>query len=120
MAADPWEGDVETIVEEARKILRLPQTDPDVERLDRLAESAIELVTQHLGFAPDPLPTPVPFPIYDATVNMTVSAFRRKDIDFNVSGTYSGAGEIPMRIQNDWLAPVLYQLQPYRVSFGIA
>jgi hypothetical protein len=118
--ADPWLGDAATIVEEARLILRLPQTDPDLDRLDRLAESAIDLVTRHLGFAPDPLPTPVPFPVFDATVNITVSGYRRKDIDFNVSGTYSGAGEIPMRVQNDWLAPVLHQLQPFRVSFGIA
>lgn len=118
--ADPWDGDPQTIVDDARMILGIPEGSPDTDRLERCAQATIALVAFHLGYGTDPMPYPAPWPVYDATVNATVAAFRRKDIDFNVSGVLAGDGSVPMRIQNDWLQPVLYQLQPYRVSFGVA
>lgn len=122
VTAPSWNGDPAWLVEQAAAILRLPASDPDLERLGRLATSVMELVRQHLAWAvpfDDPSQAPIPEPITDACVNATVEAYRRKDAPFGITGAWSADG-LSMRVSNDWLNAVLYSLQPFRQGWGLA
>ena len=118
----PWTGDPAFIVEEAAGILHLDSTDPDLERLGRLAYVVMELVRRHLdALVPfdDPAAEPIPDPVTDACITALVEQYRRKDAPFGITGAWSADG-VAMRVSKDWLDPVLYALQPYRAAWGVA
>ena len=115
----PWTGDPAFIVEEARKILRLDSTDPDLERLGRLAYVIKELVDRQLD-GPEPFDTvAIPDPVTDACITALVEQYRRKDAPFGITGAWSADG-VAMRVSKDWLDPVLFALQPYKQGWGVA
>lgn len=118
----PWTGDPAFIVEEARQILRLDSTDPDLERLGRLAYVVMDLVRHQLD-APIPFDAPdaapIPDPVTDACITALVEQYRRKDAPFGITGAWSADG-VAMRVSKDWLDPVLFALQPYKQAWGVA
>jgi hypothetical protein len=109
-------------VEEARQILRLDSTDPDLERLGRLAYVVMDLVRHQLD-APIPFDAPdaapIPDPVTDACITALVEQYRRKDAPFGITGAWSADG-VAMRVSKDWLDPVLFALQPYKQAWGVA
>ena len=117
---DPWDGDPAFLVEQAQAILRLDSTDPDLPRLGRLAFVVKALVAEHLGGVQfdDPTLAPIPDPVTDACVTVLVETYRRKDAPFGITGAWTAEG-VGMRVSRDWLDPVLFVLQPYRVAWGV-
>jgi hypothetical protein len=118
---NPWDGDPVFIVEEARQILHLAADDPDLDRLGRLAYSVMDLVRRHLGGVPfdDPTMAPIPDPVTDACITSLVEQYRRKDAPFGITGAWTADG-VAIRVSKDWLDPVLFVLQPYKVEWGVA
>jgi len=110
-------------VEQAQQLLHLSDSDPDLERLGRLAYVVTELVRQHLdGAIPfdDVAQTePIPDPITDACITTLVEQYRRKDAPFGITGAWAADG-VALRVSRDWLDPVLTVLQPYRQRWGVA
>lgn len=120
---NPWDGDPAFLVEQAQLILRLDSTDPDLERLGRLAFVVTELVRQQLD-APLPFDDvaqlqPIPDPITDACVTTLVEQYRRKDAPFGITGAWAADG-VALRVSRDWLDPVRHVLQPYKERWGVA
>lgn len=119
----PWDGDPAFIVEQAASILHLDSTDPDLERLGRLAFVVMDLVRRQLDWVvpfDDPAAgQPIPDPVTDACITALVEQYRRKDAPFGITGAWSADG-VAMRVSKDWLDPVLYALQPYRAAWGVA
>lgn len=118
-----WDGDPAKVVEQARWYLALLPSDPDMPRLAMVADAAIELVRQYLDC---PIPfddlaqtQPIPAPVYQACINITVEGYRRKDATFGITGSFTADG-IPIKISNDWLAPALNLLAPYKQRWGLA
>jgi hypothetical protein len=62
---------------------------------------------------------PIPAPVFQGCVFISVEGYRRKDATFGLSGSFTADG-IPVRISNDWLAPALNLLAPYKQSWGLA
>ena len=120
---DPWDGDPAFLVEQAQQLLHLSDTDPDLERLGRLAYVVTELVRQHLDctipFDDVAQTEPIPDPITDACITTLVEQYRRKDAPFGITGAWAADG-VALRVSRDWLDPVLTVLQPYRQRFGVA
>jgi hypothetical protein len=109
-------------VEQARTLLRLDSSDPDLARLGQLAYAATALVDDRLGGAvpfDDPTAAPIPDPVTQACVTVLVEAYRRKDAPFGITGAWSADG-VAMRVSKDWLDPVLFALQPYVQAWGVA
>ena len=127
MSAEAWPGYVlptwttpEAIAAAAMVELGLAPTDPDAARVTTAATTAILSVDNYLGVPDNPLPTPTPQPIIDATVIVTVEQYRRKDAAFGVLNTWSSADFGPVRISVDWLKGVESLLHPYmRDHFGV-
>lgn len=119
----PWDGDPAFIVEEAAKILHLDSTDPDMERLGRLAYVVMDLVRRQLDWVlafDDPTQgQPIPDPVTDGCITALVEQYRRKDAPFGITGAWSADG-VAMRVSKDWLDPVLFALQPYKQQWGVA
>jgi len=118
-----WDGNPATVVEQARSQLALLPTDPDMPRLGMVADAAIELVRQYLDW---PVPfddlaqaDPIPAPVFQACVTITVEGYRRKDATFGITGSFTADG-IPIKISNDWLAPALNLVAPYKQRWGLA
>lgn len=112
------------MAEEARVLLRLDPSDPDVaERLAPLAYAVSDLVREHLAelvpFDDTEQTADIPEPIHQACISALTDAYRRKDTSFGITGAWSNDG-INMRVSSDWLASVLVTLQPYRERFGVA
>ena len=118
----PWSGDPAWVVEKTLEILKMNESDPDVPRIQRLAQAVMALVAHRLDCPvpfDDPSVAPIPDPIAEACVNATVEAYRRKDAPFGIVGAWSADG-VSMRVSRDWLDAVYFALQPYRQRFGIA
>lgn len=119
----PWDGDPAQVAEEARALLRMDPSDPDViDRLVPLSWAASDLVKLHLAavvpFDDVNAPAEVPEPIHQACIAVVLDAYRRKDTSFGITGAWSNDG-INLRVSRDWLDPVLLVLQPYRERFGV-
>jgi hypothetical protein len=120
--AVPTWADPAAIAAAAIAAMRLPAGDPDIPRVEPLAEAALMLIDGYLG---NPLlgtpEVPVtPAPIIDAAILVTVELYRRKDAAFGVLNAYSGSDFGPVRISTDWLKGVESTLHPYmRDSFGV-
>lgn len=117
-----WDGDPAIVLEEARRTLGLSLTDPDLPRLGGVVDTAIEQVRAWLD-------SPVPFDdvladpevaatIYSACLLVAVEGYRRKDATFGLAGSFTADG-LPVRITNDWLAPVRTLLYPYKQRWGV-
>lgn len=121
---NPWDGDPSQVAEEARSLLRLDPSDPDVvERLLPLSYAVSALVREFLAW---PLPfddaaqtTEIPEPVHQSCIAALMDAYRRKDTSFGITGAWSNDG-IAIKVSRDWLDPVLAVLQPYRQRFGVA
>lgn len=118
-----WDGNPADVTDAARAYVQLGVNDPDTARLATVADAAIELVRQYLDW-PVPFddasqPDPIAAPIFQACVFITVEGYRRKDATFGLSGSFTADG-IPVRISNDWLAPALNLLAPYKQGWGVA
>jgi hypothetical protein len=118
-----WDGNPADVIESARAFLALNANDPDMARLAQVTDAAIELCRQYLD---SPVPfddlaqdAPIPAPVFQAAVFITVEGYRRKDATFGLSGSFTADG-IPVRISNDWLAPALNLLAPYKDGWGLA
>jgi len=120
---DPWTGDPAQVCEEARQVLRLATTDPDIAgRLMPLSYAISDLVRSYLAEA---LPfddlnqtAPIPEPVHQACITALVEAYRRKDAPFGITGAWNSDG-VAIRVTRDWLDAVQFALQPYRQGFGI-
>jgi hypothetical protein len=98
----------------------MDDADPDADRVDAAAASALELAEGYLDRDDDPLTDPVPQALTTACVNVTIELYRRKDAPFGVLDSWSTSSEFgPVRIGTDWLKGVEYLIDPYRNSFGI-
>jgi hypothetical protein len=122
-AAPAWDGDPATLLEEARRVLGLAASDPDMARLASCVDTVMEQVRACVDWA---VPfddaeqaAEIPATIYQACVLATVEGYRRKDATFGLSGSFTADG-IPVKISNDWLAPVRALLAPYKQRWGLA
>jgi len=111
------------VIEAARAYVQLGTNDPDMARLAAVVDAAIELVRQYLD-CPVPFDdlaqtAPIPAPIFQGCVFISVEGYRRKDATFGLSGSFTADG-IPVRISNDWLAPALNLLAPYKEQWGLS
>jgi hypothetical protein len=122
-AAPVWDGDPTILLEDARVMLRIATTDPDMPRLAQVVDTVMEQVRLFLDcFVPfdDASQTAaIPATIYQACLLATVEGYRRKDATFGLSGSFTADG-IPVKISNDWLAPVRILLAPYKERWGLA
>lgn len=114
-------GDPVMVAEAAMAVLRLQTGDIDEARLASkarvaLAEIAIFLDSDGSTAWPDPLPEP----LTDAAVSLTVELYRRKDAPFGVLNAWSPDDIGPVRIAADWLIPIAYQVNPYKQRWGLA
>jgi len=118
-----WDGNPADVIEAARAYVQLGTNDPDMARLAAVVDAAIELVRQYLD-CPVPFDdlaqtAPIPAPIFQGCVFISVEGYRRKDATFGLSGSFTADG-IPVRISNDWLAPALNLLAPYKEQWGLS
>jgi hypothetical protein len=123
-----WDGSTSELTALAQELLRLPADDPDIPRLTRCADAAIDAVADYLD--PDTAPgqeardvifpegQPVVSSLTEACVLVTVEAYKRKDAPFGIAGQWSTDG-LAVRVSRDWLDPLKPQLQPKRVRFGV-
>lgn len=104
-------------------MLGLGPTDPDMPRLAQIVDVVMEQVREFLDcFVPfDDVnqPAAIPATIYRACLLAAVEGYRRKDATFGLSGSFTADG-IPVKISNDWLAPVRVLLAPYKQRWGMA
>lgn len=115
----PWSGDPLYLVGIARGLLNMRSTDPDNAILQRQAYAVIEAVRTYVGFDfQDPAEAPISDVITEACALALVEAYRRKDANFGIVGTFSEDGTA-QRISSDWLAGHLPQLAVLRRGWGI-
>jgi len=118
IVAPSW-ADEADILAAALDILRLDPSDDDAARVEAVVPSAVQLVDDYLDRADDPLVGAVPQPVVDATVQVTVELYRRKDAPFGVLNTWSESDIGPVRIGTDPLKGVEQMLAPYAHRYGV-
>lgn len=115
-----WDWSVPWLVEQARVVLQMSATDPDLPRLTDLAYATVWAVQDFLDWpATMTAPTTAPEPIAQASVVVLVEQYRRKDAPFGITGAWTADG-VAMRVSRDWLDPVRYLLTPYKAQHGVA
>lgn len=118
----PAWGDPVTVAAAAMARLDLPAGDPAAPQVEAAATVALLLVDEYLG-TPEPAwpdPTAAPAPVTEATVQVTVEIYRRKDATFGVLNTWASADFGPVRVSTDWLKSVESLLHPYmRDHYGV-
>lgn len=112
--ADPY-----TIALAAAGVLRINPNHEDFDRLQASAESAIREVDRYLDRADDPIVSPTPRPIIDASVQVTIEMYRRKDAPFGVLNSWSDTDMGPVRIGTDPMKGVEQMLMPYAHRYGV-
>jgi hypothetical protein len=116
----PGWSDPATITAAALAVLRLDPTDADAVRVESAARSALFLVDDYLDRADDPLVSPAPQPVTDATVQVTCELYRRKDAPFGVLNSWSESDIGPVRIGTDPIKGVELLLAPYAHRYGVS
>ena len=104
-------------------MLGLGPADPDMARLAQVVDTTMEQVRAFLDcfvpFDDAEQEAAIPATIYQACLLASVEGYRRKDATFGLSGSFTADG-IPIKISNDWLAPVRALLVPYKQRWGVA
>lgn len=115
-----WDWDPLWLVEQARQVLAMSSTDPDVPRLTDLAYATIHTVMDFLDWETDYVPPDTaPDPVAQACVIVLVEQYQRKNAPFGITGAW-GADGVAMRVSRDWADPVRYLLTPYKRQHGMA
>lgn len=114
----PAWADVPTIADAALTVMRRTLTDPDRAMVERYALTAALLVDDYLDRGEVPF-TEAPAPVLDATVQVTIELYRRKDAPFGVLNNWSDSDIGPVRVPVDWSKGVEYLLDPYAWRFGV-
>jgi hypothetical protein len=119
----PWDGDPARVRDAARQTRAMRDGDYDAARVDLATDTVMDLVRTFLDcsipFDDVNQTQEIPPSLYQACVLATVEGYRRKDATFGLAGSFTADG-IPVRITNDWLAPVLQVLAPLKQRFGLA
>jgi hypothetical protein len=118
-AGVPSWADPADIAAKALAVMRLDPADVDAARVESAAVSAMQLVDDYMDRADDPLVLPTPQPVEDATVQVTIELFRRKDAPFGVLNTWSESDVGPVRIGTDPMKGVEMLLAPYAHRYGV-
>ena len=118
-----WDGDPAVLLADARHYLGMSASDPDTARLGKVVDTVMEQVRVFLDceipFDDVNQTAPIASSLYSACLLASVEGYRRKDATFGLAGSFTADG-IPVRISNDWLAPVVNLLAPYKQRWGMA
>jgi hypothetical protein len=119
---ETWRNDPQAAAD-AAKILRLPATSPEMERLTVCAVAAGNHICQFLDRTepiPGVIPGDPPATLRYAHSNVTVELYRRKDTPFGVMGGWNADDGGATHISPDPLAGVKFLIMPYRARWGLA
>lgn len=119
---DPVPGtwcDDDRALADALRVLRLPGSDIDVERLTPCVATACELISAFLDRPDDDPVAGDPSALRTAHYMVAVELYRRKDAPFGVLNAWS-PDEGTTRIPTDPLRGVYHIVLPYKADWGVA